>query len=330
MTFSIQLALKRLRPHVHQTPLVESSQLNRMLGARILFKAENLQKVGAFKARGACNCLIARIESGEIPIRVIANSSGNHAQAVAWAARQFSIPATIYMPKNVSSIKAQATRAYGAEVIFGDDRGEVDQMTEEASEDEGVFWIPPYNHHDVIAGQGTSVFEVLEQDQEFDVVFAPCGGGGLLSGCLMACREFSEHIQVIGVEPSEACDAYESVKTGKIQRLSETPDTIADGARTLSIGNKTYPHLQQLDDWFLAEEEDIFYWTQWLNHLLKIRVEPTAAMVMQGVVEWLRKQREGKRLLVVLSGGNMDAQTTAKIWERDRLCITPGKKYPLR
>ena len=320
----IEDAAQRIAPYIHKTPLVQSSQLNNWLGHAIIFKVECLQKTGAFKARGACNAIANLIEQGRIPSRIIANSSGNHAQAIAWSSAKFGVPATLYMPEGVSAVKAQATRAYGAETIICENRVLTDQAVERASHDAGIVWIPPYNHVDVIAGQGTAAMEALRGTGDVDAVFAPCGGGGLLSGTLVATRYLCPKTAVLGVEPKIANDAAESLRKGSIQYLKESPDTLADGARTLAVGALTFPFLQQLDGFYEVSELQIAYWTQWLSHLLKLHVEPTSAMVMDGVVQWLSEQRKAQKVLVILSGGNLDSSSSANIWSRDHLITPPS------
>ncbi len=342
---NIQQAQARIKPFIHQTPVFSSSLLNSWLGHDIFFKAECLQKVGAFKARGGCNAVAHLVEKGQKnpalkPRKIVANSSGNHAQAVAWSAQQFHIPATIYMPSNVSKVKAQATKSYGAEIILADQRAEVDAMVEEASKQSGTFWIPPYDHDDVIAGQGTVIAEALIQpfpeyskepsrQPHYDAIFAPCGGGGLISGSFIASRHLAPTTQVIGVEPALGNDASRSRQTGTIQRLTNTPGTLADGARTLSISERTFHFIKQLDGFYEVDEAAIIYWSQWLAHLLKLRIEPTSAMTMDGVMQWLHSQSSTtrKKILVVLSGGNIDQHTNNLIWQENHLSTLPADKY---
>ncbi len=326
---SIISASRRIHPFVNKTPILSSSLLNHWLGHKIFFKAECLQKIGAFKARGACNTIAWLRENNKLDDtaqsrpRIIANSSGNHAQAVAWAASQFKIPATVYMPENVSTVKARATAAYGAEVVFCKNRLETDAQVTQAAKQDNVYWVPPYNHEQVVAGQGTAVFEALSELGEIDAVFAPCGGGGLLSGSLIAARALSPHAAVIGAEPRNANDAAESRRKGSIQTLQNTPQTLADGAMTLAVGDITFEYLKQLDEFYEVSEADIAYWCQWLNHLLKVRIEPTGALSMAAVKQWLAKQSGSKTVLVVLSGGNMDGKTAQKLWCTDYLTSTP-------
>jgi len=330
ITFNdIQQAHKRIKSHINETPLISSSLLNRWLGHDIYFKAECLQKIGAFKARGGCHAVQVIKSQHPNLKRVVANSSGNHAQAVAWAAKQFGVSATIYMPSYASAVKIQATRDYGAEVVLLDTRQEVDAAVAAASKEQGVYWIPPFNHEAVIAGQGTAAMEALQQlgqrpgQQTTDAVFAPCGGGGLISGTLVATRALQPQAQVIAVEPLAGDDAYQSYQAGEIIRMPDSPDTLADGAMTLSVGELTFEHIQQLDDFKVVKEVPMAYWTQWLQHLLKMHVEPTSAMVMDGVCQWLRDQNKPQQVLVVLSGGNVDAATMQKIWQTDYLSEEP-------
>ena len=320
----IKQAKSRIDSYINTTPILTSSLLNNWLGHEIYFKAENFQKIGAFKARGGVNTLSWLIENGHTPKNIVANSSGNHAQAVAYAAKQFNIPATIYMAAYSSKVKVQATKAYGANVVLSETRDITDALVEEASKKDGTFWIPPFNHEQVICGQGTAVFEALKELDTIDAVFTPCGGGGLTSGSLIATRGLAPNAKMYGVEPLNANDAAESLRKGSIQRLKKAPDTLADGAMTMAVGDITFEYLKQLDGFYEIEEQYLVYWTQWLTHLLKCRIEPTCAMPMEAIVRWLRTQKTKKRVLMVISGGNVDQSTTQKIWEKDCLHLIPS------
>ncbi len=320
----IQAAKKRIDPYINKTPILSSSQLNDWLGHEVYFKCENFQKIGAFKARGGLNTVAWLIENGQRPERIVANSSGNHAQAVAYAAKQFGIPATIFMPEYSSQVKIQATKSYGAEVVLSSTRDITDEKVREAAQEKGTYWIPPFNHEQVICGQGTAAFEALSELENIDAVFAPCGGGGLISGTLIATGGLSPNTEVIGVEPLNANDVAESLRTNTIQRLPSVPDTLADGAMTMSTGEIAFEYLKKLDGFYEVAEDKIVYWTQWLMHLLKCRLEPTCAMPMQAVVEWLGTQTAKKRVLVIVSGGNMDQATSQKIWKKDYLTLVPS------
>lgn len=320
---SIEEAKNRIDKYVNKTPILSSQVLNKCLGHEIYFKAECFQKTGAFKIRGAVNTVKWLLENSNKPKHIIANSSGNHAQAISLASSMFGIPSTIYMPKNVSKVKAQATLAYGANIDYSDNRIIADQKVLDQSEENGTYWIPPFNHAQVICGQGTAAYEALSEFNDISAVFAPCGGGGLLSGTFIAAKGLSPKTKVIGVEPQMANDAIKSVRTDSIFRLKNPPNTIADGARTMSVGEITFEYLKQLDDFFEAEEKRIIYWTQWLTHLLKVNVEPTSAMTMEGVTKWLMSQKTKQKVLVILSGGNIDKETMNKIWATDYLTKLP-------
>ena len=319
----IDRAKNRIAPYINKTPMLSSSLLNQWLGHEIYFKCENFQKIGAFKARGGLNTLAWLLETDQKPERIVANSSGNHAQAVAYAAQQFGIPATIFMPEYSSQVKIQATKGYGAKVALSKTRDVSDALVREAAQEKGTYWIPPFNHDQVICGQGTAAYEALSELKEVDAVFTPCGGGGLTSGSFIATKGVSPEIKMFGVEPLQANDAAESLRKGSIQRLQGIPNTLADGAMTMAVGDITFEYLKQLDGFYEIAEEKIGYWTQWLTHLLKCRMEPTSAMTMEGVIQWLKTQTSARRVLVILSGGNMDQLTTKKIWEKDHLTNPP-------
>ncbi|MDM7861463.1 serine/threonine dehydratase [Alteromonas sp. ASW11-36] len=333
MDFSdIKAAHTRIKPMIKRTPIVSSKRLNQWLSGNlaagnqheVFFKAECLQTTGAFKLRGASNFIAKLLESGENPRQFVANSSGNHAQAVAYAARKFGVPATIYAADTISPIKAAATQSYGAELKTFAKRTLADAAVAEASQADGVVWIPPFNHPDIIAGQGTAALEAIEELESVDAVFAPCGGGGLVSGSLVTTRALAPKAQVIGAEPLAANDAAESLRQGTIQYLTDTPKTLADGAATPSVGEHTFPFLQQLDGFYEVSEQQICYWTQWLHHLLKLHIEPTCCMTMSAVAQWLSNQTRPQRVLVILSGGNISSQSMQTIHATDYLAQPPS------
>lgn len=320
-------AQARLRGKVQTTPIVTSTLLNEWLGHTVLFKAECLQTTGAFKLRGATNFIQKALDEDRLPDYIVANSSGNHAQAVAYAGTNAGRDVTIFSTKNISSVKAQATQEYGADLRLYHTRLEADEAVQAAACEDNVIWIPPFNHPDIIAGQGTATLEAIQQctAQQVtpDAVFAPCGGGGLISGALLATRELLPEAEVIGVEPQAANDASISLQQGSIHTLTSTPDTLADGAATPAVGDLTFALLQQLDGFYEADEIQIAYWTQWLQHLLKLHIEPTCCMTMSGVVSWLSEQTSPKTVLVVLSGGNISPQNMQKVYAVDYLKQPP-------
>ncbi len=313
----------RIAPHIRRTPLMSSSLLDHWLGHEIVFKVEGFQRIGAFKIRGALNALLALKEQGKTPSHIVAFSSGNHAQAVALAGSLLGVRTTVIMPRFVSAIKQQASISYGAELILTDTRQEAEAMAEQMAA-AGATFLHPSADDMVIAGQGTACLEAIEDGAAPDAIFAACGGGGLLSGTWLAAQGFAPHAQVFAAEPKMANDAAQSVRSGRIIGFDETPMTIADGARTLHISELTFAYLRELAGFYEVEERDIIYWTQWLQHLLKTVVEPTSAMAMAAAQAWLRTQKGRKRVLVILSGGNVDAVSQRKIWADSYLEDVPG------
>ncbi|WP_158771715.1 serine/threonine dehydratase [Paraglaciecola sp. L1A13] len=325
VTFAdIEAAKLRIADYVRISDIVSSSLLNSWLGHEVFFKTECLQHTGAFKIRGALNTLLHAREQNRTIKRVVASSSGNHAQAVAYAASLFNIPATIYSAQNISSIKAAATRSYGAELRLFSLREEADDAVSGAAKEPDTLWIPPFNHPDVIAGQGTVAAEVFAQTNDVNALFMPCGGGGLASGSMLAARQLSPETNVIACEPLAGNDAAQSLRLGSIQRLQAPAKTLADGAATPAVGEYTYPLIKQLNGFYEVDEVQIAYWTQWLQHLLKLHIEPTSAMSMHGVVNYLAKQTKPQRVVVILSGGNIDVQKMQQIWHDDHLLKTPA------
>ena len=227
------------------------------------------------------------------------------------------------MPRFVSAIKQQATLSYGAELILTDTRQQAETKAAEI-ETTGATFIHPSAHDMVIAGQGTLCLEALEDGAKPDAIFAACGGGGLVSGSWLAAKALETSAKIFAAEPAMANDAAQSCRAGRIIGFDETPMTIADGARTLSITEKTFQYLRMLDGFYEISERDICYWTQWVQHLLKIVVEPTAALAMGAAAQWLSQQKEKKRVLVLLSGANVDAASQRKIWETSYLEQLPA------
>ncbi len=318
-------AHQRIKPYINKTPLLTSSLLNEWLGHRVLFKAEGLQKIGAFKIRGAMNTLLTLKEQGKLPKEIVAFSSGNHAQAVALAAKILGIKANVIMPAFTSAIKIQATRSYGANVILTPTRQEAEALAQDFVA-KGVELIPPYDRDEIIAGQGTACYEALMEDNSPDAVFAACGGGGLLSGTYLAAQAVKPSALVFGAEPLEGNDAVQSLRAGKIVRLADTPKTVADGASTLNISERTFQYLKRLAGIYEITEDAMIYWTQWLTHLLKIAVEPTSAAPMAAACEWLATQSTPKTALVILSGANIAPQMHQRIWQQNHLEITPAAR----
>ncbi len=307
LTFEqVKLAANRLQNHIEKTPVIVSEELNRELGAQIFFKMENQQKTKSFKARGAFNSLLAYKEKhGEFPKKVVAQSSGNHAQAIAKACQEFGIPALIYMITKASPVKIAATRALGAEVVLLEKRAEVNKAAEDKQK-EGYFFVHPNDGDDVLCGQGTSAFEALSEIGEVDAIFAPCGGGGLVAGTYLASLGLSPQAQVFACEPLIANDAARSVRLGKIVGYEDTPNTVADGARTLHVLPQSFSHLQKVAGFCEIAEEEIIAWQKKLSEVLEQKIEPTSALAIAGATQFLKNnpQAQNPKILVIISGGN--------------------------
>lgn len=298
-------AAERLRGVIHQTPIMTSRQVNTALGAEVFFKCENFQKTGSFKLRGAYNAL-SKINYEQRQKGVVAFSSGNHAQALAYAASLFGIQATIVMPSNAPAIKVQATRGYGAEIQYYqwgvDDR---EAIAKALAEKQGCTLIPSFNHPDVMAGQGTAAKELFQEAGALDYLFVCVGGGGLISGSAIAAQALSPNCLVIGVEPEAGDDAQQSIKAGHIVRIA-VPDTIADGAMTQSIGTLTYPIIKEYVSRIITvTDEQLRAQMRFFAERMKIVVEPTGCLAAAGAMS---KQLDltGKRIGVIVSGGNVD------------------------
>jgi threonine dehydratase len=300
----IYAAAKRIKPYAHHTPVLTNESLNQNVGAQIFLKCENFQKVGAFKFRGACNAVLSL--SDEEAVRgVSTHSSGNHAQALALAARLRGIPAYIIMPNNAPAVKKAAVAGYGGKITFCEPTLEAREATlAQVVEETGSVVIHPYNDERVIAGQGTATLELLEEFPDLDVIIAPVGGGGLLSGTSIAAKEIKKGVRVIAGEPEMADDAYRSLKAGEILP-SVKPRTIADGLLT-SLGNKTFPIIQKhVEQIVTVSEQGIIDSMKFIWERTKIIIEPSSAVAV-GVL-WEKKiDLSGLKVGVILSGGNVD------------------------
>lgn len=305
----IRQAHERIRPYVHQTPVLTSQAINSMVDADLHFKCENLQKVGAFKARGAMNAVLL-LDDDTANRGVVTHSSGNHAQALAYAARLRNIPCTIVMPNNAPAVKQNAVREYGAQVVLCEPTLASRLATmEQIVETTGAHPVPPYNDERVIAGQGTLALELLAQVPTVEVVMAPVGGGGLMSGIATAVRGVRPDTRIIGAEPEIAADALESMQTGVLQPPANTL-TIADGLRT-GLGDITFAHLRAADVKILtASEEAIREATYRIMERLKVVIEPSAAVTLAVLLEHPGIVR-GRTVAVVLCGGNIDIRRLA-------------------
>ena len=301
---AIRAAHARIRPHIHRTPVLTSRSLDAASGATLFFKCENLQKVGAFKARGACNAVFS-LDDAEARRGVVTHSSGNHGAAVAWAAARRGIPAWVVMPENSAAVKKAAVRGLGATVRFCTPTLEARDTTCAAVQAEtGALLVHPYDDWRVIAGQGTAALELLEEVPGLDAVITPVGGGGLLSGTAIAAQSVSPGIRVYGAEPAGADDAWRSLQRGQLVPQTD-PRTIADGLRS-SLGVKTFAVLSTLVDAIGTTSEDAIVQAMRLTwDKLKLIIEPSSAVPLAALLE-RKLPVSGLRVGIVISGGNVD------------------------
>ena len=298
-------AAARIEGHAHRTPVLRSRTADALLGAQLFFKCENLQRAGAFKFRGAFNAL-SRFDAAQRRAGVVAFSSGNHAQAIALAARLLGMPATLVIPQDAPAAKIAATRGYGAEVVlfdrFTEDRAAIGARL---ANERGLTLIPPFDHPDIIAGQGTATKELLEEVGELDALFVCLGGGGLISGAALALRALSPRCKLYGVEPLAGNDAQQSLRRGEIVPI-EVPKTIADGAQTPHIGELTFQIIRrEVDDIVTATDEQLVEAMHFFAERMKLVVEPTGCLGFAGA-RHAGLPIQGQRVGVLLSGGNID------------------------
>jgi threo-3-hydroxy-L-aspartate ammonia-lyase len=308
----IRAARQRLRGKSHQTPIATSRTLDQMAGAAVFCKCENFQRVGAFKFRGAYNA-ISQLSDAQKKAGVITFSSGNHAQAVALTCRMLGLQATVVMPRDAPAAKRAATAGYGARVVLCDPQNPSrEQVTAELQAQHGYTLIPPFDHLDVIAGQGTAAMEMFEELQSLDFLITPCGGGGLLSGSAVCAKNLAPKCRVIGIESELADDAVRSFATKTLQTVTN-PRTIADGTRTASLGKFTFPLvLANVDEMKTVTEESIMEAVRFLFTRMKLVVEPSGALGVAALLSGAVCARG--RVGVILSGGNLDAAVLQKIF----------------
>ncbi len=305
----IARAHERIRPQAKRTPVLTSSSVDALTGARVFFKCENFQRMGAFKFRGAFNAL-SQLEPDKRERGVVAFSSGNHAQAVALAGSILGIKAVIVMPDDAPQVKLEATRGYGAEVVQYAKHEPREEIAGRLAAERKLTLIPPFDHPHIIAGQGTAAKELLEDAGPLDVVMTPCGGGGLLSGCAIAAKHLAPNCRVLGVEPAAGDDATQSFVKKRLISIA-VPDTIADGARTPSLGKLTFPIiLRTVDDMLTVTDDELRRAMFFLWERMKIVVEPTGALAFAALY-FKKTEVKGLRVGVVLSGGNVDLRWAA-------------------
>ena len=307
----IAAAAEKIQNVACHTPVLTSRTIDERTGARVFFKCENFQRMGAFKFRGAYNAL-SNLSEARKRKGVVAYSSGNHAQAVALAGRLLGVNAVIVMPDDAPTVKLDATRGYGAEVILYErETQDREQLAGELAANRGLTVIPPFDHPHVIAGQGTAAKELIEDIGPLNYLLVPCGGGGLISGCAIAAHYLSPGINVIGVEPAAGDDVTRSFQT-KVLQTVHNPETIANGARTSSAGKITFPLiLQCVHDMLTVTDEELLRSMFYLWERMKIVVEPTGALAAAALLEGKLVAR-GQRVGVIISGGNVDLKSLAR------------------
>ena len=301
---AIREAARRIAPYAHRTPVVTSQYFDRVTGGQLFFKCENLQKAGAFKFRGACNAVFS-LSDKEAARGVATHSSGNHAQALALAAQLRGIPAWIVMPENSSAVKQAAVQEYGGRIVHCPATLAAREATAAAViEETGATFIHPYNDARIIAGQGTAALELLETVPGLDLILAPVGGGGLISGTALAAAELSPSTAVIAAEPAGADDAYRSLAAGRIIPV-EQPDTVADGLRT-SLGELTFAVIRQhVREIITVSDDEILAAMKTFWQRTKLLIEPSAAVPLAAAISG-RVTTAGRRIGIILSGGNVD------------------------
>ena len=301
----VESAARQIAGVAHKTPVATSRTVDAKTGATVFFKCENLQRGGAFKFRGAYNAL-SRLDADARRRGVVTFSSGNHAQAIALAGQVLDIPRVIVMPTDAPAVKRRASEGYGGEVVQYDrEREDREAIGRRLASERGLSLIPPYDHPHIIAGQGTAARELIEEVGTLDYLFAPCGGGGLLSGTALAARALAPGCRVIGVEPAAGDDAARSFRTKSLQTV-DNPKTVADGARTPSLGTLTLPLvLENVDDVVTVDDPTLLRTMFYLWERLKLVVEPTGALGAAAAFEGTTSIR-GARVGVILSGGNVD------------------------
>lgn len=309
----VKTAKKRIEGHAHVTPVVTSQTLNRITGAEAFLKCENFQRMGAFKFRGAFNAM-SQLTDEQKKRGVITHSSGNHAQAVALVGRLLGIQTTVVMPDNAPAVKRTATEQYGATVIdYNPVKNSREKISEKLLNEHGYTLVPPFDHINIVAGQGTAALELFEKVESLDMLLVPCGGGGLLSGTAIAAKGIDPRCRVIGIEPELADDATQSFHTGTLHTV-KNPPTIADGTRTPSLGKLTFPLVQEyVDDMKTVSEDAIIEAVRFLFYRMKLVVEPSGALGLAALLCGVVKLKG--RIGVILSGGNMDGQTMKQILE---------------
>jgi threo-3-hydroxy-L-aspartate ammonia-lyase len=304
-------AQSRLKGIANNTPVMTSRRLNELLGANVYIKCENFQRIGAFKFRGAFNAVTQLSDEAKAK-GILTYSSGNHAQAIALVGKLLKLKTTIVMPENAPKIKLEATKSYGAEIVLYDpEKATREKIADDIKEAHGYTLIPPYDHKDIVCGQGTAILELMQETENIETILVQCGGGGLLSGSAIAAKGFNPACKVVGVEPELADDATKSFHSGVLHTV-HNPPTIADGTRTPSLGKITFPLVREfVDDMITVTEAAIIEAVQYFFYTLKLVVEPSGAIGLAALLS--NAIKASGNIGIVISGGNIDGTTMTEI-----------------
>lgn len=305
--FNISQSCDRIKKYINNTPLLTCKNINDQLGVEIFFKMENRQVTNSFKARGAFNAVLSYQERyGLLPSKIVVQSSGNHAHAMAYVANKFGIELVVYMANNVSKYKIEKAQQYGAKITICQERSEANKLAESLQE-QGYYFIHPSDNEDVILGQATCAVEMLQEESGLSAIFIPCGGGGLVSGSYLATQEIAPQVKIYACEPLQANDAAISVKQDNIFSFDKSPVTIADGARTLAISQRCFNYLKKIAGIVEVDEDRIIFWRDQLEKNLNQSIEPTSALSIAGIEKVLDYDKSilGKKVGCIITGGNL-------------------------
>lgn len=326
LTFKdVQDAHQLIKDHIKRTPVVSSDKLNKMLGHSIFFKLENQQHTGSFKFRGALYSVLKLKDNP--PKNIVTYGTGNHAVALAWATSKIlNIKTTAYLTEFTSDIKKKLVQEYGAKVVFTKTRAEAETEAIEAAKEDGTILLPPSDNDDVIAGAATIPLEALEQlSEKLDAIFVPIGGGSLSSGTIVTTKSVSPHTKIYGAEPESGNDAAMSLKNKKICTLLKAPQTLADGAKAQRISERVFKYIQEIDGIYEITEREIGYWTSWFDNLniSTYPCEPTSALAISAAARWLKTQNKPQKILVIITGRNINDSTYKELARSPNLDIMP-------
>ena len=322
----IEDSLKSISSLLKETPIVSLDAFNKIFDHDLYFKLENLQETRSFKARGVITILSNLKKHNKLPKKIVTYGTGNHGIALAWASKHFGIKKVkIYLPHFTSEIKKELAKKHGAQVVITETRAEAEARAQADADNFNYKLIPPSDNDEIIAGAATVSYEALQKQKDIDAIFVPIGGGSLSSGTILVRNHLSPTTKVYAGEPKEMNDASLSYRTKKIFRFKKEPKTIADGATALGVTQRVFNYIKQLDGIFEISEKEIAYWTAQFYNLNKISCEPTSALAIAAAYRWIKEQNfeTRKKILIIISGGNISASTKQEIYNDDSLKISP-------